>query len=95
MPMNQPLTQHAAIRMRQRGIDGEALDCLLAYGSSVHDHRGAEIVLFDKRAWRRLARDADRALLKRAAENRGLYAVRSADGELVTVGHRYRRFRRD
>lgn len=93
--MKHSLTEHAAIRMRQRGIDGEALECLLAYGSTVHDHRGAEIVLFDKRAWRRLERDADRALLKRASESRRLYAVRSSDGELVTVGHRYRRFPRD
>ena len=73
----------------------EALDCLLAYGSSLYDHRGGEIVLFDKRAWRRLERADDRALLKRASENRGLYAVRSSDGQLVTVGHRYRRFPRD
>jgi hypothetical protein len=93
--VKEPLTYHAVIRMRQRGIDGDALDCLLAYGSTVHDHRGGEILLFDKRAWRRLEREADRALMKRAAENRGLYAVRSSDGELVTVGHRYRRFPRD
>ncbi len=93
--MNEALTEHAAVRMRQRGIDGQALECLLAFGSSVHDHRGSEILLFDKRAWRRLERAADRALLKRAADNRALYAVRSSDGELVTVGHRYRRFPRD
>ena len=92
--MEHALTEHAAVRMRQRGIDGGALECLLAYGSTVHDHRGGEILLFDKRAWRRLERAADRALLKRAADNRALYAVRSADGALVNVGHRYRRFPR-
>jgi hypothetical protein len=93
--MKQALTKHAAVRIRQRGVDAQALECLLAYGSSVHDHRGAEILLFDKRALRRLERAADRALLKRAADNRALYAVWSSDGEVVTVGHRYRRFQRD
>jgi hypothetical protein len=93
--MKQALTEHAAVRIRQRGVDRQALECLLAYGSSVHDHRGAEILLFDKRAWKRMERAADEVMLKRAAENRRLYAVRSLDGELVTVGHRFRRVLRD
>lgn len=89
--MKQALTQHAAVRMRQRGVDAQALECLLAYGSAVHDHRGAEILLFDKRAWKRMERVVDEGMLRRAAENRALYAVRSLDGKLVTVGHRHRR----
>ena len=93
--MKRGLTAHAAIRMRQRGIDSQALECLLDYGTAVHDHRGGEILVFDKRAWMRMERDLDEALLKRAAENRTLYAVRAMDGELVTVGHRYRRLPRD
>ena len=93
--MRRGLTEHAAVRIRQRGVDGAALECLLAYGSSVHDHRGCEILLFDKRAWKRMQRAVDEGMLKRAAENRRLYAVRSLDGELVTVGHRFRRVPRD
>ena len=93
--MKQALTEHAAVRMRQRGVDAQVLECLLAYGSAVHDHRGAEILLFDKRAWKRMERAVDEVMLKRAAENRWLSAVRSLDGELVTVGHRFRRVPRD
>lgn len=93
--MKPVLTEHASIRMRQRGIDSQVLECLLTYGSAVHDHRGAQVPLFDKRAWRRMERAVDRAVLKRATESRELYAVRSLDGELVTTGHRYRRVRRD
>jgi hypothetical protein len=93
--MKQPLTEHAAVRIRQRGVDRQALECLLAYGSSVHDHRGAEILLFDKRAWKRMERAVDGVTLKRAAESRRLYAVRSLDGKLVTVGHRHRRVLRN
>jgi hypothetical protein len=93
--MKQALTEHAAVRMRQRGVNGEALECLLDYGSSVHDHRGCEILLFDKRAWKRMERAVNGVMLKRAAENSGLYAVRSLDGTLVTVGHRHRRVLRN
>jgi hypothetical protein len=93
--MKSGLTKHAAARIRQRGVDEQALECLLMYGSAVHDHRGGEILLFDKRAWKRLERSLDRALVRRVAESRTLYAVRSSEGSLVTVGHRYRRVWRD
>ena len=89
------VTEHAAMRVRQRGVDPVVLDCLLSYGSSVHDHQGGEIVVFDKRAFRRLERAIDAALLRRVADHRTLYAVRSTDGALVTVGHRFRRVRKD
>jgi len=93
--MRQGLTQHAAVRMQQRGVDNLALECLLAYGSSVYDHRGGEILLFDKRAWKRLESSIDRTLLRRVSDSRAIYAVCSCDGDLVTVGHRYRRVRRN
>ena len=93
--MKRELTEHASNRMRQRGIDGQVLECLLVYGSAVHDHRGGEILLFDKRAWKRLERSVDSGLLRRVSESRAIYAIRSSDGELVTVGHRYKRVRRD
>lgn len=71
------------------------LDCLRSYGCSVHDHQGGEIVAFEKRAFRQLVRAIDVALLRRVADLRSLCAVRSMDGALVTVGHRFRRVRRD
>ena len=76
------LTRHAQVRMQQRGIDATVLDDLLAYGRAVHDHHGAEIVFFDYAARRRLG--------KRLAA----YAVIGPDGEVRTVGHRFRRIRR-
>ncbi len=93
--MTSGLTHHAATRIQQRGVDRQAFECLLAYGSSVHDHRGAEILLFDKRAWKRLERSVDEQTLRRVSESRALYAVRSSDGSLLTVGHRFKRIRRD
>src|SRR5262245_15350321 len=88
-------TEHAAARVRQRGVDPVVLDCLLSYGTSVHDHHGAEIVVFDKKALRRLERAVDAAVVRRVADHRSLYAVRSIDGALLTVGHRFRRVWRD
>ena len=93
--MKSGLTHHAATRIQQRGIDSQAFECLLAYGSSVHDHRGGEILLFDKRAWKRLERSVDEQTLRRVSESRALYAVQSSDGSLLTVGHRFKRVRRD
>jgi hypothetical protein len=89
------MTAHARARMQQRGIAPDALEHLLAFGREAHDHRGAVLVYFDKAARRRLAREAGeeaRSLLPRV---RRLYAVLSAHGEVVTVGHRYRRIPRN
>lgn len=40
--------------MRQRGIPGDVLDCLLDFGTVRHDHQGAEVIYFEKRSRRRL-----------------------------------------
>jgi hypothetical protein len=37
-PMQAPLTEHARIRMQQRGIPQAALDILLDFGREAHDH---------------------------------------------------------
>lgn len=87
------LTHHARARMQQRGIRAAALEALLAYGRVAHDHQGGEIVFFDKAARARLAR-ADPAGACEAARLARTYAVLGSDGEVITVGHRYRRIPR-
>ena len=87
-------SKHALARMQQRGITQTALDCLLEYGREVHDHHGAVTVYFDKAARHRLARDGDARTRKEIAQLRRLYAVLGGDGEIVTVGHRFRRINR-
>ena len=78
--MDPAVTRHARTRMQQRGIAPEALEELFEHGREVFDHHGhATILYFDKAA--RLGRAT-------------LYAVVSGDGQVVTVGHRYRRFGR-
>ena len=89
------LTAHASVRMRQRGIDHELLDCLLSYGRREHDHRGAEVVTHDRETLERV-RLFEAAATWRAAEGaRSLYAVVDSDGRVITAGHRFRRVTRN
>jgi hypothetical protein len=88
--MLSPLTTHARVRMQQRGIPESALDVLLEYGREAHDHRGAVIVLFDKRSRGHLRRRiGDR--FRKVERWLNAYAVLSDDGAVITVGHRDRR----
>ena len=88
------LSPHARARMQQRGITPAALACLLEYGCEAHDHNGAVTVFFDKAARHRLERDAGDRTRKKIARLRRLYAVLGGNGEVVTVGHRFRRINR-
>ena len=88
------LTQHAQARMQQRGITLTTLNSLLDYGAQSHDHRGATIVYFDKKARTRLLRDSGRAAYRCLEKQLNAYAVVGNDGSVVTVGHRDKRIPR-
>jgi len=85
------LSDHARVRMQQRGIPGAALECLLDYGRVEHDHHGGAIVYLDKAARRRLLREQGRESLRQLGKRLDAYAVISTDGTVTTVGHRYKR----
>jgi len=87
------ITAHARTRMQQRGIRTQALEALLAFGSVAPAGRGGDIVFFDKKARRRLARKAP-AVAREAERLVRTYAIVGADGTVVTIGHRYRRIPR-
>jgi hypothetical protein len=88
-----PLTDHARVRMQQRGIPVAALEVLLDYGHEAHDHRGGRIVRFDKRSRRRAARELGARIYRRVERFLGAYAVVGADDAVITVGHRLGRAR--
>lgn len=91
-PSPSGITAHARARMQQRGIRPEALEALLAFGSERHLRgQGCDIVFFDKKARKRLAKEG--AAAREAARFIRTYAILGADGLVVTVGHRYRRVR--
>ena len=88
-------TPHARARMQQRGIRPDELEMLLDFGTERHLHQqGCEVVFWDKKARARLAkRDPGAA---RAAERvKRTYAVVGSSGEVITIGHRYKRIPRD
>lgn len=91
--MQSPLTEHARIRMQQRGIPRAALDILLDFGREAHNHRrGRRVLLFDKRARRRLADELGQDRIRTVERYLDAYAVVGPDDAIVTVGHRRRRF---
>lgn len=87
------MTRHARVRAQQRGISPQVIDWLLDYGNVHHDRGGTRRVYFDKKTRRRIRRDIDATLLRRHEHGLDAYAVLGADGHLITVGYRYRRFR--
>lgn len=89
------ITQHAAIRMQQRGIKEDTLNCLFKYGSKVHDGRGCVIVYFDKQALKRIKQTHPKNFSLKSFESQtSAYAVVSIRGEVLTVGHRSKKINR-
>ncbi len=85
------MTQHASIRQQQRGVPLFALTQLLEFGRVSHDHRGGEVLYFDKRAKQACLNWLGQDLYRRVVRHFNLYAVRATDGVLLTVGHRYKK----
>lgn len=88
-------TNHAEIRLRQRGIPLAVIEWLVSYGSSRFDHHRGLIFYFDSRSRAALRTAMDRAALARYSEHLDCYVVVSTNGEVITAGHRTRRFRFD
>jgi hypothetical protein len=88
-------SRHAKQQKQRRGLSTTTVNLLLLYGSMTHDHRGAELYHFDKAALRHLERDWGTAVAHQADRLQRTFAVCSTDGTVITVGHRYKRIRRD
>lgn len=85
-------TTHAAVRCQQRGVSPFVIDLLLRFGRREHDHRGAEIVFFDRRAKKEVESYTGGSIGK-LSEQMDSYAVVS-DGCVLTVGVRYKKINR-
>jgi len=86
------LSQHAVVRMQQRGIQQHDVEVLLQYGRTVF-HRGRDMVSFDRQSWQALL-DSQVVSPSCCDRLRNQYLV--VDGsEIVTVAHRTRHFKRD
>jgi hypothetical protein len=89
------LMPHAGIRMQQRGIRQEILECLLAYGQRAHDHHSCEVIYFDAKSIQRVQRELGLSAAHIVSDHREVYAVVDSNGCVVTTGHRYKRIPRD
>ena len=83
------LSEHARIRLQQRGLPRRVVDWLAAYGE-VDYQRGSQLYWFSQRSRRALERDLGRRMLKRHEKALNAYMV-CAEGQIATVGHRYQR----
>lgn len=82
---------HATVRAVQRGIPPLVDTLLETYGKEQHDGHGAVILYLNKKSIRNMERDFGRRPVARLSEWLDAYKVRAADGQTITVGHRYRR----
>ena len=86
------LSDHAKIRMQQRGIPVQIVDWLAAYGQ-VNYQRGAELYYFNRQSRRALERDVGPNRVRRYDKALDAFMV-CAEGRIATVGHRYQRVHR-
>lgn len=87
------LTDHARMRMQQRGIPQSQIEWLLEYGSERYDRCGKLWLSYDNRAKKLMRKYLSSDILKRI--KLGTYGVIAEEnGVLVTVGHRTKRFHR-
>lgn len=88
------LTRHAAARTRQRAISPLIIDWLMAFGTAIPQAGGAEVLVFDKKARRRLESACGRRPINRLADQLDAYLVLGVNGQVITTGHRDQRVRR-
>jgi len=86
-------TIHAEARMQQRRIPVSVLEWLDEFGAR-EKSRGQEIVYFDKKSKKLLARELGPQVVKCISKFLSVYAVMSADGDVITTGYRFKRLRR-
>jgi len=91
--MNAEITQHAEVRMQQRGVSPQVLDLLLLYGRRARAGKGAEIVYFDKKVQKRLIEKTSIPEIKPGSKQLNSYAV-CRGAMILTVGKLYKRVRK-
>jgi len=94
LELDHALSEHARVRMQQRGIPPQVVESLLECGRVQHDSHGGRIVYFDRAAWQRACRRGLAGMLAQAGRYRRAYLVLGPDGKVCTVSHRTRRIRR-
>lgn len=87
------VSEHAGIRIQQRGIPPLVVDLLLTYGAEARAVRCTRY-FFDKPARRRVAKAVGKQVMRRIEDLMNAMIVVGDDGTVVTAGHRTERIRR-
>jgi hypothetical protein len=83
-------TDHARLRIQQRGIPIEIAKQLVSWGDKIHDRNGGVVRFFSQRSLKKLKARLDPDLFQLVVENKRCYLIESAnDGTVITVGKRY------
>jgi hypothetical protein len=88
------LSNHAVVQMQKRAISESTIDYLLEWGRKAYDHRGGVVRYFDKASRVQLVRHVGEERARALESQLNAYVVVSAGGEVITVGHRYKRINR-
>ena len=83
-------TKHAQVRAQQRRIPDVVIDMLERFGAVAYQ-RQARIRYFDKKAWRHALHYTGGQLADSGWSN--AYLITGTDGQVVTVGSRYKRMK--
>lgn len=87
-----PLSQHARVRMQQRGLPPEAVDLIHRYGRRCHDHQGCARVFLDRRGREAIRRQEGEGVYRSYEKAWRAYLVERVGGAVLTAGYRTRRF---
>ena len=86
-------SRHAQIRMQQRAIPPVIVEWILDYGCDMR-HHGASVHFLDQEARDKLKREIGGKRYAQVENRLNAYVVVSDDSRILTVGWRYRRFKR-
>lgn len=92
--MNPLNTKHASEQAQNRGIPPGAIEMLDRYGVDEYDGHGCLTRYISKESLRQMERDWGRPWVSQFEPWLNVYKVCSADGQTITIGHRFRRIRR-
>lgn len=84
-----PMSKHACLRARERGIPEIANFLLLTYECSEPAGLGATSYSFDKKAWRKIERLFGHWPLKKMEQLKRTYIVVADDGAAITVAYKH------
>jgi hypothetical protein len=89
------LSNHAVAQMQQRAISERTVGYLIAWGRKAYDHRGGVVRYFDRASRFRMLRNVGEERAKELENQFDAYVVVSTSGQVITVGHRYKRINRN